>query len=224
MYIQYTSCIWGVRARLDNNIVERDLDLRKFLFKNKERKEETKQIPFVFQASPKELVWVIRFGIFVVAAIATIMGLTIDTIYGLWYLCSDLVFVMLFPHLLGAVHFPFVNIYGAVIAYPLGLILRLGGGEPLISLKPFIKYPYYNDVDGQLFPFRLLSMLVTLATLLIISYIVRHLFESGILPKKYDILDGMRENLIPSDRYPVTHENFIYETEKSVELKKIQLN
>ena len=110
--------------------------MRKLLFKNKERKEETKQIPFVFQASPKELVWVIRFGIFVVAAIATIMGLTIDTIYGLWYLCSDLVFVMLFPHLLGAVHFPFVNIYGAVIAYPLGLILRLGGGETLISLKP----------------------------------------------------------------------------------------
>jgi len=129
---------------------------------------------------------VIRFGIFVVAAIATVMGLTIKTIYGLWYLCSDLVFVMLFPHLLGAVHFEFCNLYGSIVAYPLGLILRLGGGEGLIGLEPFIKYPYYDETDGQLFPFRILCMLVTLVTLLLISYVTNELFEREILSTDYD--------------------------------------
>ena len=119
------------------------------------------------------MVWVVRFGIVVVASIATVMGLTIDTIYGLWYLCSDLVYVILFPHLLCAVHVPFVNVYGSIMAYILGLLLRLGGGEPLISLKPFIEYPYYDDIDGQLFPFRTLSMFVTLIKLILVSYVTK---------------------------------------------------
>lgn len=176
------------------------------------------QVIFRQKASPKELVWVIRVGIFVVAAIATVMGLTIDSIYGLWYLCSDLVFVMLFPHLLGAVHFPFVNIYGSLIAYPLGLLLRLGGGEGLISLKPFIKYPFYNEEDGQLFPFRLLSMLVTLATLLIVSYAAEYLFENSILPNRLDFFHEFTDGNEDKKTYNITNP-MTYESQE-VELKK----
>lgn len=142
------------------------------------------------QATPKELVWVIRVGIFVVAAIATAMGLTIDSIYGLWYLCSDLVFVVLFPHLLCAVHVPFVNIYGSITGYIFGLLLRLGGGEPLISLEPFIEYPYFRNSE-QLFPFRTFSMIVTLVTLITVSLLTNVLFESGMVPVEYDFLKAM---------------------------------
>ena len=136
------------------------------------------------------MIWVIRCGIFVVGAIATVMGLTIKSIYGLWYLCSDLVYVILFPHLLGAVHIPKVNIYGSLVAGPLGLLLRIGGGESIIGLAAFIHYPYYDaslgGSNGQLFPFRTLCMIVTLITLVSVSYLADYLFTKEILHIRYD--------------------------------------
>jgi len=156
------------------------------------------------KATPKEMIWVIRVGIFVVGGIATVMGLTITSIYGLWFLCSDLVFVILFPHLLGAVHISKTNIYGSLIAGPLGLILRLGGGENLIGLDPFIEFPYYIcegkeegmlcGSDGQLFPFRTLCMLITLITLVGVSYLTDYLFSNGIVDISWDYFEAMERN------------------------------
>lgn len=133
------------------------------------------------------LVWVVRIGIIIVGALAMAMAITIDSIYGLWFLCSDLVYVILFPQLLAAVHIPFTNTYGSVMAYVIGLIIRLGGGEPIIGMKPFIYFPYWNAKDGQLFPFRTLAMLCSLASVLIFSLIPKLLFEKGILPRKFDL-------------------------------------
>ena len=142
---------------------------------------------FEFQASARETIWVIRIGIFVVGAAATAVGLTVKSIYSLFTLCSDLVFVILFPQLLGAVHIPFVNTYGSVAAYILGLFFRLSGGEKLVGLPPMIKYPGYKD-GKQYFPFRTMSMLISLVTLLSVSYLFKWLLESGRMPEKYDYL------------------------------------
>ena len=87
--------------------------------------------------------WVMRIAIFVVGGMATYMALTIPTIYGLWSvdrivrflflllfvvaraLCSDLVYVILFPQLLCVVHFPeWCNTYGSLFSYCLGLSIR----------------------------------------------------------------------------------------------------
>ena len=91
--------------------------------------------------------WVMRIAIFVVGGMATYMALTIPTIYGLWSvdrrtllnnqtsvikraLCSDLVYVILFPQLLCVVHFPeWCNTYGSFISYCLGLTIRLISDE-----------------------------------------------------------------------------------------------
>ena len=52
------------------------------------------------------------------------------------------------------------------------LTFRLAGGEPMIHLPPLIKYPWYSEEDAvQLFPFRTLSMLLSMVSLLGISEI-----------------------------------------------------
>ena len=49
-------------------------------------------------------------------------------------MCSDLVYVILFPQLLIVVHFKdSVNTYGSLSAYVLGMFVRLAGGENLIG-------------------------------------------------------------------------------------------
>lgn len=139
------------------------------------------------QASANEIIWVIRVGIFVVGALATVVGLTVESIYALFHLCSDLVFVILFPQLVGAIYIPSVNTYGSIAAYLVGLFLRITGGEELINFPPLIKYPGYKN-DHQNFPFRTMSMICSFITLVVVSKIFNHLFDSGTLDESYDCL------------------------------------
>ena len=87
----------------------------------------------VFQASEREMIWVIRISIMVVGAIATTIGLTVSSIYGLSILCSDLIYVILFPQLICVLYFRYSNGYGATISFFIGLFARLLGGEPMLS-------------------------------------------------------------------------------------------
>ncbi|XP_071949540.1 high-affinity choline transporter 1-like [Antedon mediterranea] len=137
-------------------------------------------------ASETEIIMVMRCAIIVSGAIATTLAITIDSIYGLFYLCSDFVYVVLFPQLVCVVYIGYTNTYGSLFAYILGLILRLGGGEPLLSLDPFIEYPFYED-GVQLFPFRTFSMVISFITLNLVSLLFRFIFTREILDKKYDI-------------------------------------
>uniref|UniRef100_T1IWY2 High-affinity choline transporter 1 n=1 Tax=Strigamia maritima TaxID=126957 RepID=T1IWY2_STRMM len=140
------------------------------------------------QAGEKEIIWVMRAAIFVVGGLATTMALTVPTIYGLWYLCADLVYVVLFPQLLCVVHMKnHCNTYGSLSAYIVGLLLRFLGGEDLMHLPAVLHYPWYNEEDGQLFPFRTLAMLVSLATLLLVSCFTSWIFENAYLPAKFDL-------------------------------------
>lgn len=52
---------------------------------------------FRIRASEMEIIWVMRVAIIVVGILATVMALTIPSIYGLWSMCSDLVYCILFP-------------------------------------------------------------------------------------------------------------------------------
>ncbi|RWS14213.1 high-affinity choline transporter 1-like protein [Dinothrombium tinctorium] len=139
-------------------------------------------------ASEHEVVWVMRVSIIVVGCVATAMALTVQSIYGLWYLSSDLVYVILFPQLVCVVHFKkHCNTYGSLAAYIVGLLLRGLGGESILGLPPLIKYPWYNEEDGQLFPFRTFAMIISFLTLVGISSLSKWVFESEFLAPKYDI-------------------------------------
>lgn len=86
------------------------------------------------------------------------------------------------------VHFKnFCNTYGSFSAYIMAFMVRLSGGEPLLGLPAFIHFPGYDAVeDKQLFPFRTLAMLLSLITLIFVSWYSKWLFETGRLAPKYD--------------------------------------
>ncbi|VDK63446.1 unnamed protein product [Onchocerca ochengi] len=147
-------------------------------------------------AHEEEVICVMRIAIIAVGFCATLMALTINSIYGLWYLCADLVYVILFPQLVCVVYFKHSNTYGSVTGYVVGLLLRLSGGEPLLSFPAFIHYPMYEEVikeDGtalgtQYFPFRTMAMLGSFIACIGISYLSEYLFTNGILPIGMDFL------------------------------------
>jgi len=120
-----------------------------------------------------EIVWVMRLSIVVVAFSATTMAITIPSIYGLWSMCSDLVYVILFPQLIMVVHFKeYCNTYGSLSAYIVAFYIRMAGGEPLLGLKPLIHFPGW-DGEKQLFPFRTTAMLCSLFTLVFVSWLTK---------------------------------------------------
>ncbi|XP_065362742.1 high-affinity choline transporter 1 [Calliphora vicina] len=141
------------------------------------------------KASEMEIIWVMRGGIIVVGILSTIMALTIPSIYGLWSMCSDLVYVILFPQLLMVVHFKkHCNTYGSLAAYIVALFIRLSGGEALLGLPALIHFPGYDEENQtQLFPFRTMAMLLSLITLILVSWWTKMMFESGKLPPSYDV-------------------------------------
>ncbi|CAG9860190.1 unnamed protein product [Phyllotreta striolata] len=140
------------------------------------------------KASEMEIVWVMRGSILVVGFLATVMALTIPSIYGLWSMCSDLVYVILFPQLIMVVHFKdYCNSYGSLSAYIVGFLIRVSGGEELMHLDPIIYYPGWDEENRrQLFPFRTLAMVSSLLTLIGVSYGSKWIFTSGRLAPGYD--------------------------------------
>jgi len=131
-----------------------------------------------------------RISIVAVGCVATGMALTVHSIYGLWYLSSDLVYVILFPQLVCVVYYKeHTNTYGSLVAYFTGLSLRALGGEDILGLPPIIKYPWYNaELGGQLFPFRTFAMLTSAVMIVGVSRLSIHLFETGKLAAKWDVL------------------------------------
>jgi high affinity choline transporter 7 len=158
------------------------------------------------------------------------MALLTGTVYGLWYLSSDLVYVIIFPQLICVLFIKGTNTYGSVAGYVFGLLLRIGGGEPYLKLPPFIYYPGWvaqekihhltGDVEHyvqQRFPFKSISMLASFVANVAFSYLTKYLFESGTVSHKYDFLDavhskevmdkttlvGNQDNIILSELAPV---------------------
>jgi len=148
------------------------------------------------KASECEVIWVMRGAIILVAAIATTMAILITSIYDLWFLCSDLVYVILFPQLVAVVHFPKnVNTYGSFLAYITGILLRILGGEAILKVPPIIKYPYFDEVtQTQLFPFRTLAMLISFIVLFLVSWVAKHAFTDNWLSSQWDICECFVED------------------------------
>lgn len=160
-------------------------------------------------ASEREVIVVMRISIVAVGILATVMALTIQSIYGLWYLCADLVYVILFPQLLCVVYFEQSNTYGCLAGYAVGLLLRLSGGEALLHFPAIVQYPLYDSVSNvQYFPFRTMSMLASLATTVTVSLYTRWLFLSGKLQPEMDWLGCVINVPTDSIRLPFDSSSF----------------
>ena len=166
--------------------------------------DETFHIVYVlFQASDREVIWMMRVGIILVGVAATLMAITVESIYGLWYLCSDLCFVVLFPQLLCVVYFRWANIYGALAGFLVGSVLRLAGGENLIGIPALIKYPFYDyDTQTQYFPHKTLAMVISLLCILVGSSLARWIY-SFFVPKEqldYFLLNRVSRPISPDTK------------------------
>jgi len=131
---------------------------------------------------------VMRLAILASGAIACVLALTISSVYSLWALSSDLVYVLLFPQLLIVVYFKeHCNTYGSLVSFLLAFFLRAAGGEDVLGIPVLIKYPSFDEENNlQLFPFRTLCMIVSLVTLVVVSKLAEWIFKKEILSSKYD--------------------------------------
>ncbi|XP_065292427.1 high-affinity choline transporter 1-like [Dermacentor albipictus] len=156
-------------------------------------------------ATDKEVISVMRVSIVLVGALATFMALTADSVYGLWFLSSDLVYVILFPQLVCVVYLKeHVNTYGSFAAYVIGCFLRAGGGEPILKIPPFIKYPFYDYEQGeQRFPFRTFSMVISFLTLVAVSGVASWFFAGGRAPLKWDVFGCFQPDAKELDKVPL---------------------
>ena len=140
-----------------------------------------------------------RICIICVGGIATLIAIVVNSIYALFVLCGDLVYVVAFPQLTSVVYVPFSNTYGSAVGYILAFFLRVTGGEPLIGLPPLIKYPNFHEASqNQLFPFKTMSVLISLAAIIGVSYVTDLLFKRHILSPRFDIFNCFPE-LTPNE-------------------------
>ncbi|XP_063237409.1 high-affinity choline transporter 1-like isoform X2 [Bacillus rossius redtenbacheri] len=143
------------------------------------------------KASEREVLWVLRIAVVFVSTLSAVVALTVGSVYYLSYLCSDLVYVILFPQLLLVVHWADgVNTYGCLASYVVGLLVRLLGGEKGLGVPVVLRFPYYDAAtDTQRFPFKTLAMLCALCAHVLASCAARLLFEGGWLPAgRWDVL------------------------------------
>jgi high affinity choline transporter 7 len=119
-------------------------------------------------ASDRELRYVVRGAVLLIGAAATALALSVQSVYALWYLCADLVYVILFPQLVMVLFNASANRSGAIAGALVAMLLRLGGGEPLIGLPATIPYPW-QGASGSDFPFRTFAMVSGLVTIWLVS-------------------------------------------------------
>ena len=120
------------------------------------------------QIDSEHLAKILKGCIWIIGVTATLLALNINSIYDLWFLCSDFVYCLLFPPLVCALFDRKANTYGAIAGFLVAFILRFGGGDPTLGLPILIDYPMIEGGE-VLFPFRTLSMVSGLLTIIVVS-------------------------------------------------------
>jgi high affinity choline transporter 7 len=122
------------------------------------------------QASAADLMKVIKRLVLIVGTAATLIALQVQSVYALWFLCSDFVYCILFPQLTTALFDKKANKYGSVAGLVVSFVLRFGGGEPLLGIPRILPYPMIDPGSGAvLFPFRSTAMLAGLLAIVVVS-------------------------------------------------------
>jgi Na+/proline symporter len=116
----------------------------------------------ILQASDAETVWVLRITIVAVGCVSCLIALVSPSVYALFTVCSDLVYVVLFPQLVAVIYIRMVNRYGVLAGYTAGLVCRLLVGESSLGFPSAIAV-------SQNVPIKTVCMLVNFAVTLLVS-------------------------------------------------------
>ncbi|MEX0773101.1 MAG: sodium:solute symporter family protein [Balneolales bacterium] len=117
----------------------------------------------------KQLSRMLRRFIWIIGITATLLALQVQSVYELWFLCSDFVYTILFPQLVMALFYKKANVYGSVAGLAVSFILRFGGGDATLGIPTLIPYPMIDEFGTVMFPFRTFAMVSGLLTIVTVS-------------------------------------------------------
>ncbi|XP_069022090.1 high-affinity choline transporter 1-like [Embiotoca jacksoni] len=147
------------------------------------------------QASDYEMQWVIWVTVVLVGLVGTSISFYANSVLVLWLLGADVSYSLIFPHLVSVLFFKMTNGYGAVVGYVVGLTVRILLGENAVGLPVVLQLPGCTLEDGVLVqksPVRTVSMLITLASVLVFSPLASFVFDRGLLPESWDVFKVKR--------------------------------
>jgi solute carrier family 5 (high affinity choline transporter), member 7 len=127
-------------------------------------------------AGHAEIRLMVRLAILAAGTAAAVLALATTSIYSLWVLCSDLVYVVLFPQLVCALFVRWTNSAGAMAGASTGLALRIAAGEPTLHIPALLPLPEGSPHGFYVFPYRTAAMLAGWATLLVVSLLTQSAF------------------------------------------------
>uniref|UniRef100_A0A3P9N094 High-affinity choline transporter 1-like n=1 Tax=Poecilia reticulata TaxID=8081 RepID=A0A3P9N094_POERE len=150
---------------------------------------------FRTQASDNEMQWVIRASVVAVGLVGTSITFYTNSTLVLWILGADVSYTLLFPHLVSVLFCRVTNGYGATMGYIVGVTVRILLGENTLGIPVVLHLPgctLENGIYVQKSPVRTVSMLCTLVTILIFSWLAVVMFNRGLLPEKWDVFKVRR--------------------------------
>ena len=128
--------------------------------------------------SEKEVIWALWVCIIINCVIATSLAITYRSIYDLFVLCGDFMFVIVFPQLTLVLYWELANTYGSVFSFVVGLVLRLMCGDKTMGIPAAIEFgkiqaacPTEEDPDKMCegaMPFRLFVTIIGAAVHVIV--------------------------------------------------------
>jgi high affinity choline transporter 7 len=98
----------------------------------------------------------LRWTMIAVGLAAALLALGTSSVYTLWYLSSDLVYVVLLPQLIAVLFFRGATARGALMGMGWALAWRIACGEPSLGLPALVPEEWLH------YPFRTLIMLSSL--------------------------------------------------------------
>lgn len=109
----------------------------------------------------------------IMGTMATCLALQVKSVYALWYLCSDFVYVILFPQLIVVLFFAQANARGAIAGFAVAVFMRILFGESSLGVDPFFGLSTDNV------PFRSICMLSSLFTIMVVSVLSEKVLWRG---------------------------------------------